>query len=68
VYVTGYGNDIVGDTTFYDWWIKKFDKNGVEDSNWEKKIDGGSGAARLPGQSRSTLGTMSMLRDMDITS
>lgn len=41
VYVVGVGRDLIGAGTDSDWWIKKFDKNGVEDTvNWDKKIDG----------------------------
>jgi uncharacterized delta-60 repeat protein len=43
VYITGYGKNIVGDTTFYDWWIKKFDMEGTEDSvNWDIGFDNGA--------------------------
>lgn len=40
IYTVGFKRISVGDT---DWWIKKFDQNGVEDTtNWNKQIDGGS--------------------------
>ncbi len=40
VYVIGYGNNLVGSDSYNDWWIKKFDKNGIEDTvNWDKRID-----------------------------
>ena len=41
LYVVGYGNNLVDVSTAHDWWIKKFDPHGVEDTeNWDKKIDG----------------------------
>jgi uncharacterized delta-60 repeat protein len=43
IYVVGEGWDLVNDASRYDWWIKKFDSSGTEDSNWEKKFDGGNG-------------------------
>jgi hypothetical protein len=43
IYVVGEGYDLVNASSKNDWWIKKFSSNGVEDSAWEKKIDGGSG-------------------------
>lgn len=40
VYVVGFKRITAGNT---DWWIKKFDQNGVEDTtNWDKQFDGGS--------------------------
>lgn len=39
LYFVGYGFELVNDHSGYDWWIKKIDKNGVEDiTNWNKKI------------------------------
>ncbi len=39
VYVAGYGSSLVGTNTQEDWWIKKFDSDGNEDTtNWNKKI------------------------------
>lgn len=41
VYVTGRGTNLVSETSNSDWWIKKFDANGTEDTvNWDKKFDG----------------------------
>jgi len=41
VYVVGYSYNIINSTSGADWWIKKFDKNGVEDvANWNKVYDG----------------------------
>ena len=38
LYFVGYGFELVNDHSGYDWWIKKFDKYGVEDTiNWNKK-------------------------------
>jgi hypothetical protein len=40
IYVAGYGQNIAGGSTGYDWWIKKFDSDGNEDIlNWDKKDD-----------------------------
>jgi hypothetical protein len=40
VYVAGYGTDLVG-STGYDWWVKKYSPNGVEDTaNWNKTFAG----------------------------
>jgi hypothetical protein len=39
IYVVGNGNNFTG-ATFQDWWLKKFNANGVEDTvNWNKMID-----------------------------
>ena len=44
VYVAGYGSSLVPGSSNCDWWIKKFDSNGNEDTvGWNKKYDG-SGA------------------------
>ena len=44
VYAAGAGYDIAGADTGIDWWIKKFDSDGNEDTtNWDKKIDGNGG-------------------------
>ena len=40
--VAGYGKNLVGSGTQSDWWIKKFDPNGVEDTNWDIQLDGNS--------------------------
>lgn len=40
VYVAGYGWELIGAGTKYDWWIKKFDKDGNEDTAWDKRFDG----------------------------
>lgn len=41
VYVAGFGEKLISDSSGNDWWIKKFDADGVEDTvNWDKKIDG----------------------------
>ncbi len=38
-YVVGYGNNLVNSTSGFDWWIKKFDRNGVENTTaWNKTI------------------------------
>ncbi|MCK4799296.1 MAG: SBBP repeat-containing protein, partial [Spirochaetes bacterium] len=43
IYVSGFGQDLVSNESGYDFWIKKFDINGNEDTkNWDKKIDGKS--------------------------
>ena len=43
VYVVGYGQDLVG-VTGYDWWIKKFDAAGQEDTtSWNLQFDGNGG-------------------------
>jgi|GEM_PF-1378379 len=42
VYVAGYGTNIVGSSSGMDWWIRKFNANGVEyesSSGWNKKIN-----------------------------
>jgi len=45
VYVAGCGDNLVSSESESDWWIKKFDKNGVEDTaNWNKKITNGNGS------------------------
>ena len=39
VYVVGFGEDLISGSSGADWWIKKFDLNGVEDTaNWDKRI------------------------------
>jgi len=39
IYVVGNGNNFAG-ATFQDWWLKKFNASGVEDTvNWNKMID-----------------------------
>lgn len=39
LYFVGYGFELVNNHSGYDWWIKKFDKDGVEDTtNWNKKV------------------------------
>ncbi|MCP3681918.1 MAG: hypothetical protein GY861_04435 [bacterium] len=44
IYVAGYGDDLVSDSSGPDWWIKKFTSNGTEDfDNWNKSFDGSSG-------------------------
>jgi len=45
IYIGGYGWHLVsnasGSTEGYDWWIKKFDSDGIEDTiNWNKMYDG----------------------------
>ena len=41
VYAVGHGTSLVSSSSNSDWWIKKFDANGIEDAaNWNKKIDG----------------------------
>ncbi len=43
VYAFGYATNYVGSSTGWDWWIKKFDKDGNEDTtNWNKSFDGGT--------------------------
>lgn len=38
IYVAGYGSNLVNASSGSDWWIKKYDANGVEDTvNWDKK-------------------------------
>ena len=38
LYFVGYGFELANNHSGYDWWIKKFDKDGVEDTaNWNKK-------------------------------
>lgn len=38
IYVVGYGNKLVSTKSYADWWIKKFDSDGNEDTtNWNKK-------------------------------
>ena len=45
VYVVGHSNNLVTGTSDFDWWIKKFSSDGVEDTtNWNKMFDGGSGS------------------------
>ena len=41
VYIGGVGTNLAGESTSYDWWIKKFDSRGSEDTeNWNKVFDG----------------------------
>jgi hypothetical protein len=43
VYAVGYGSNLVSGSSNFDWWIKKFDIYGNEDTdNWDLKIDGGN--------------------------
>lgn len=43
VYVGGYAFNLASDSSGVDWWIKKYSKNGVEDTtNWDKKLDIGT--------------------------
>jgi len=42
VYVVGYGTNLNG-STGKDWWIKKFNSNGIEVAEWEKTFDANSG-------------------------
>jgi hypothetical protein len=45
IYLAGTGYNIVQTDSSFDAWIKKFDKNGVEDiTNWNKMLDGESEA------------------------
>lgn len=40
VYVVGYGTNLANSSSADDWWIKKFNSNGVEDTtNWNKVIN-----------------------------
>jgi hypothetical protein len=42
IYCVGSADNLAAIDTYGDWWIKKFDANGNEDTaNWNKKIDGG---------------------------
>lgn len=42
VYAAGYGHDIVSATSWRDWWIKKFNSSGTEDTtNWNWTFDYG---------------------------
>jgi hypothetical protein len=46
VYVVGFGYNIVGGEVAgsgQDWWIKKYGSKGIEDTGWEKKLDGNRG-------------------------
>ncbi|OHD07342.1 MAG: hypothetical protein A2086_11280 [Spirochaetes bacterium GWD1_27_9] len=39
VYVAGTGYNLVSNNIIYNWWIKKFNSSGIEDTtNWDKKI------------------------------
>lgn len=41
LYAAGYGTNLVSASSSKDWWIKKFNSNGVEDSiNWNKSFSG----------------------------
>ena len=45
IYAGGYGVNLIDKSSGYDWWIKKFDSNGVEDiANWDLKFDGNNGS------------------------
>jgi len=41
IYAVGYGTNLVSSSSYFDWWIKKFDVYGNEDESWNLKIDGG---------------------------
>ncbi len=42
IYSVGFGSNLVSGSSAFDWWIKKFDQYGREDTtNWDKSIDGG---------------------------
>ncbi len=44
IYVVGFGTNLVSGTSSQDWWIKKFDLNGTEDTTfWNLTFDGDSG-------------------------
>ncbi|MDY6934616.1 MAG: SBBP repeat-containing protein, partial [Spirochaetota bacterium] len=44
VYIVGYGNNLVQESSGEDWWIKKFDSEGKEDTiGWNMMIDGNEG-------------------------
>ena len=44
VYVVGYGSNLINGSSGPDWWIKKFNSNGTEDTtNWNKKFHGNNG-------------------------
>jgi hypothetical protein len=44
VYVVGHGENLLDRSVGYDWWIKRFDSDGNEDTeNWDKRIDGNGG-------------------------
>lgn len=46
VYVTGYGPNLVSASSGTDWFIKKFDSSGNEDTiNWNKRFDIAAGAS-----------------------
>jgi hypothetical protein len=48
VYVGGVAMNYVGAATSFDWVIKKFDKNGIEDTvHWNKAIDFNSGIDQI---------------------
>ena len=41
LYVVGYGDNLVRENSQEDWWLKKLDESGNEDTvNWDKHIDG----------------------------
>jgi hypothetical protein len=45
IYLAGVGTNIVSGSSNQDWWIKKFDSDGNEDTtNWNKMIDGNNEA------------------------
>ena len=44
VYVAGYGWNLTGQSSGYDWWLKKFNSNGIEDTtNWNKNFSSAGG-------------------------
>lgn len=44
LYIAGQGNNQVGANTYYDWVIKKYSANGLEDMGWNKKYSSGGSA------------------------
>ena len=40
VYVAGYGYNMASDSSGNDWWLKKFNSEGTECTEWEKILDG----------------------------
>jgi len=44
VYVVGYGSNLTGSSSSDDWWIKKFNSSGTEDTtNWNKNFSSAGG-------------------------
>ena len=44
VYVAGEGKNLTSDISGLDWWIKKYDSSGIENTeDWNLMIDGNSG-------------------------